>query len=129
MKFPISPRRLERAGPDAPQAVADVRQRDVLLPVGVVHQDGVTVAECAAAGVLAGEAHVDALVHQRADGERLGQRPVDLPARDQLVTLRELALEFRVDGEALRDRPHHGGEGPQHFGSHARLGRGCFAVG
>ena len=75
------PRRLQRVGADAVQAVADVGQRDVLLAVGVVDQDGVAVAEGAAAGVLAGQAHVDALVHERADGQRLGQGPVDLAAR------------------------------------------------
>ena len=104
------------------QTVADVGQGDVLLAVGVVDQDGVAVAEGAAPGVLAGQAHVDALVHERADGQRLGQRPVDLAAGHELVALDELAFELRVDHEAVGHRAHDGGQGPQHVRRHAGLG-------
>ena len=116
------PRGLQRVGADAVQAVADVGQGDVLLAVGVVDQHGVAVAEGAAPGVLAGEAHVDALVHERADGQGLGQGPVDLPLGDQLVALDELALELGVDHEAVGHRAHHRGQGPQDVGRDAGLG-------
>ena len=74
-------------------------QGDVLLAGGVVDQHGVALAEGAPAGVLPGQADVDALVQQRPDGQRLGQRPVDLSAGDQLVALGELALQLGVDRE------------------------------
>ena len=72
------------------QAIPDVGKRNVLLAVRVVDEHGVALAECAPPGVLTGEADVDALVHQRADGKRLGERPVDLAARHELVALGEL---------------------------------------
>src|SRR6266478_3652867 len=55
----------------------DVVEWDVLV-VGVdVVEDGVALAEGAAAGVLPAHADRDALEQQRADGERLGAAPVD----------------------------------------------------
>ena len=60
-------------------------QRHVLGAGLVVDQHRVALAEGAPPGVLAGQADVDALEQQRAEGQRLGQRPVDLarprPAR------------------------------------------------
>src|SRR5207244_340112 len=55
----------------------DVVERDVLV-VGVdVVEDGVALAEGAAARVLPAHADRDALEQQRAEGERLGAAPVD----------------------------------------------------
>ena len=73
----------------------------MLLAVGVVDQHRVAVAEGAAAGVLAGDAHVGALEEQRPVGQRLGQRPVDLAVGPHLVARLELLAELGVDVERL----------------------------
>ena len=89
--------------------------------VGVVHQHGVALAEGAAAGVLPGQADVDALVEQRSDGQRLGQGPVDLALGHHLVALGELALELGVDGEPVGHGAHQGGQRAQHVAGDAGL--------
>ena len=119
------PRRLERIGPDALQAVPDVGQGHVLLAVGVVHQDRMAVAEGAAAGVLAGETDVDALVHQRADGERFGRGP-SRPGHSATSSSRwanwrsSFGWMVKPSGHRAHDR----GEGVEHVGRDAGLRRG-----
>src|SRR5436309_3520547 len=56
---------------------SDVVERDVLVAGLDVVEDGVALAEGAAARVLPAHADRDALEQQRADGERLGAAPVD----------------------------------------------------
>ena len=92
---------------------ADVGEGDELLAGHVVDQHRVTLREGAAAGVLAGHPHVGALEEERAEGQRFAERPVDLAVGHQLVPLLELALELRVEDEALGHRAHDGGEAAQ----------------
>ena len=60
--------RLQGVRADPVQTGADMGERHELLAVGVVDQHGMAMAEGAATGVLPGQPHVDALVHERADG-------------------------------------------------------------
>ena len=86
-------------------------QRHVLPGVLHVVQHRVALRERAAAGVLARQAHGDALEEERPPRERLGRRPVGLA-----LPLRELAPpaherhELRVDLDAVGERA----EGLQH---------------
>ena len=68
----------------------------------VVDERGVAVREGAAAAVLAGDAHRDALVEEGAEGEGLAERPVDLAVGlVHLATGVELLGQLRVDREAV----------------------------
>src|SRR5439155_25318085 len=58
--------------------------------------------ERAALGVLAGEADRDAVDEQRGEGERLGLAPVDPALGERGTAPLELAVELRVDREAVR---------------------------
>ena len=62
----------------------------------VVDQHGVAVGEGAPAGVLAGDPDVGPLEQERAEGQRLAQRPVDLAVGHHLVALLELAGQLGV---------------------------------
>ena len=55
----------------------EVLQRDVSLLGHLVVDDGVALAERAAADILAGQADREALDQQRGEGQMLGGRPVD----------------------------------------------------
>ena len=69
----------------------------------LVDEHAVALAERAAARVLAGEAHRRAFEQQRAERERLGERPVDLVARrTSCAGSQELALELRVRPRSAR---------------------------
>ena len=59
-----------------PWPLADVVERDVAALVLLIDQDGVALREGAAPESWP-ESRTDALVQQRAEGERLGGRPVD----------------------------------------------------
>src|SRR5665213_4069738 len=64
-----------------------------------------TLRECAALAVLAGQADGMAFLEQRAKGESLGGGPIDALARlDRLGAMIEEALDGLVDVEALRNR-------------------------
>ena len=56
---------------------AEMLERRVFVLVLLIHQHRVALGEGAALGVLAGQAHREALDQQRAEGQRLGRRPVD----------------------------------------------------
>ena len=85
--------------------LADVVERGVALLVLLIDQHRVALREGAALHVLAGEAHAMALEQQRAEGERLGHRPVDaLAGLHHLLAVVEEALDRAVDVEALRNR-------------------------
>ena len=79
-----------------------VLDRRVLEAGVLVVEDEVAVGEGAALGVLAGEADVDALGQQRAEGERLGVAEVDPALLQRLGPFAERAAQLAVDGEALR---------------------------
>ena len=73
---------------------------------------GVALAERAPPGVLPGEPHRRALEHQRAEGERFGERPVDLALLERDRWAWRMRSSFgctwnlgRPAGEALDDRP------------------------
>ena len=88
--------------------------------MSVVDEHGVALAEGAAPGVLARQAHVGALEHDRAEGQGLAERPVDLAGGDHLGPLLELpsSLGWTVkpsgtavaaDGQALELVARHAG--------------------
>src|SRR6185437_6467667 len=83
-------------------AVAHVVQRHVAVLGLLVDEDGVALREGAAAAVLAREPHERALGAERADGERLGGRPVDaLAAAKRVALLLELARDLGIEVESL----------------------------
>ena len=84
-----------------------VGERDVALLGGLVVQDGVALREGAAAGVLAAQAHREALAQQRAERQVLGGRPVDVGAAlDALAALADDPLELAVQVHRLGHRGH-----------------------
>src|SRR5437899_4924382 len=101
----------------------DVVERDVLV-VGVdVVEDGVALAEGAAARVLPAHADRDALEQQRADSERLGAAPVDAaPLADHLRARLHETRGPRVRREALGHAREGGGDLVQHLGRDGRPG-------
>ena len=89
--------------PEARGRPGQVVQRGPAALVLEVDQRGVALAERAAAAVLAGQADVGALEHERTEGQRLGRRPLHLAAL--VVELRarlELLDQLRMRREALR---------------------------
>ena len=96
---------------EAGLAVADVVQRHVARLGLLIDQHRVALRKGAALAVLAGEAHRMAFVDERAEGQRLGRRPVDaLAGLDHLAAAVEEAPDrlvnvepFRHVGEALAD--------------------------
>jgi hypothetical protein len=83
------------------RGVLKVLHRRVLEAGVLVVEDEVAVGEGAALGVLAGEADVDAVGQQRAEGERLGLAEVDPALLDRLHPPRERAAQLAVDVEAV----------------------------
>ena len=83
---------------------AEVRERRVLRFGLVVDEHRVALAERAPPRVLAGEADRRALEEQRAERERLRERPVDVVVVELLAPVADDALELRVHREAGRDR-------------------------
>jgi hypothetical protein len=79
-----------------------VGQRGVLAAGRPVDDDGVPVAEGAAAGVLPGQPDGAALEQQRPEGQRLAERPVDGGVLDHLGALLQLGQQPRVRREPLR---------------------------
>ena len=80
-------------------------ERDVALFGLGVDQDGVPLAEGAAAAVLAAQADGGVFPEERAEGEGLGEGPVDgLPGLERLEPGREQPGELGVDREARRER-------------------------
>src|SRR6266403_1446686 len=94
------------------------------LVVGVdVVEDGVALAEGAAARVLPAHADRDALEQQRADGERLGAAPVDAaPLADHLRARLHETRGPRVRREALGHAREGGGDLVQQLGRDGRPG-------
>ena len=81
-----------------------MRERDVFLLGALVDQDAVPLAERAPAGVLSRETDGRPLEEQRAEGERLRERPVDLALVERHAMGLENALELRVHRETLGAR-------------------------
>ena len=81
--------------------VAQVLERGVLAAGQPVDEGRVALDERAAARVLAGQAHRDALHQQRAEGQQLAEAPVDAALGDHLRPALEQRRELRVRGEAL----------------------------
>ena len=78
-------------------------ERRVALLGLLVEQHRMALREGAALGILAGQADRVAFLEQRAEGERLGGRPVDaLAGLDRLGAVVEEALDGAVDVEAFR---------------------------
>src|SRR5213593_3770390 len=101
----------------------DVVERNVPVAGLDVVEDGVALAEGAAARVLPAHADRDALEQQRADGERLGAAPVD--AASLVHHLRARLHETRhprVRREALGQAREGGGDLPQQLGRDGRPG-------
>ena len=85
--------------------VGEMVERHVAVLVLLVDQHRMALREGAALAVLAGQPHRMAFEQQRAEGERLGGRPVDaLAGLDRLGARVEEALDGAVDVEALRHR-------------------------
>ena len=72
----------------------EVVERLVLVLVELVDEHAVALAERAAPRVLAREPHRGALEHERAERQRLGERPVDLVAVELGPACLQLALEL-----------------------------------
>ena len=99
----------------------DVVERDVAVAGLDVVEDGVALAEGAAAGVLPAHADRDALEQERADGERLGAAPVDGPSLAHHLRARlHEARDPRVRREALGQAREGGGDLVQHLGRDGR---------
>ena len=81
-----------------------MRQRRVFVRGTTIDDHGVPLAERATPRVLAGEADRTALEQQRAERERLGDRPVDAALGDHLGPLLQLRQQPRMHGEALGHR-------------------------
>src|SRR5690606_27688389 len=72
--------------------------------VALVVEHAVALREGAALGILAGKADRVALEQDRAEGQRLGRRPVDaLAGRDRLAAVLEEAADGAVDLEVRRN--------------------------
>ena len=56
-------------------------QRDIALPVFLIIENAVALAEGASAAILTREPHRSALQQERAEGKRLGESPVVRAAR------------------------------------------------
>ena len=83
---------------------AEMVERRVAFLGFLIEQHRMALREGAAFRILAGQAHPVAFLEQRAEGERLGGRPVDaLAGLDRLGAVIEEALDGLVDVEALRD--------------------------
>ena len=103
----------------------DVAERAVLgLGVGV-DEHAVALAERAPARVLAGEPHRRALERQRAERERLGERPVDLVGVEVGGAGLEDPLELRVDVEVVGRRDERVDDRAQPVARHAGVDRDC----
>src|SRR5438309_5581863 len=101
----------------------DVVERNVAVAGLDVVEDGVALAEGAAAGVLPAHADRDALEQERADGERLGAAPVDAtPLADHLRARLHETRGPRVRREALGHTREGGGDLVQHLGRDGRPG-------
>ena len=85
-----------------PSACGRLRERRVRLAGVHVVQHRVAVRERAALGVLAGDAHADALDEQRRERQRLGVSPVDRAGVDRVAAARQRALHRRVQLERRR---------------------------
>src|SRR6185436_8822515 len=80
----------------------DVIEWDVLALVGLVDQHRMALREGAATRILAAQPHRRAFGKQRAPGQRLAGRPVDVLAGvDGLALLLELAPDLAIEVEAL----------------------------
>ena len=74
-----------------------------LAGLGIVERE-VALAEGAAAGILAAEPHRRAFQHQRAEGQRLAEGPVDSAALgDDVAALLDEAAQFGMQVEILRE--------------------------
>ena len=87
-----------------PVALAQFLERGVFGTGFVIDEGRMSMAERAAARVLAGEAHRGALDEKTAVGHRLAKRPVDLAALEHTVACRELLGELRMHREARGGR-------------------------
>ena len=81
----------------------EILQRGERLAGPHIVQNGMTMRERAALGVLSRQPDRDALDQERAERQRLRLAPVDSTILDRLKTAVELAFELRVHGEVLRD--------------------------
>ena len=90
-------------------------------PVFDVVQHRLAMRERAALGVLAGEAHADAVGEQRREGERLGVAPIDAAAVDRVAPARQRALNRRVELERRRPLEQLLVERDELLGAHGRL--------
>ena len=100
----------------------------VLAAVVLVVDDGVPVRERAALDVLAREADGHAVQEQRAERQRLAERPVDaLAGRHGLREAGEAAPEPAVELEAVGDRRQRGADGGERVRGRARLAEGAVA--
>src|SRR4029079_7687609 len=88
---------------EARLALREVRERDVARLGAMVVEDRVALAEGPSSGVLPGQAHGDPLEHDRAEGERFGERPVDRVPRELIPPPGELLREAWMDLEAVGD--------------------------
>jgi hypothetical protein len=90
---------------EAGLAGGDVAQRHVLVVVLDVDQHRVALVEGAAPAVLPGQAHRDALLEERGEGDRLGHAVVERAlALPHLGALLQQLLDLLVDVEALGRR-------------------------
>jgi hypothetical protein len=85
-------------------ASAQMIERRVTVLVGLIDEMRVTLAERAAAGVLAAQTHVEAFVEQRREREVFSERPIDaVPIIDRFATRFDDALHGLVHVEIARD--------------------------
>ncbi len=90
-------------------------ERDIFRFVLSIEQHGVPLIEGCAAGILAAQAHWDAIFHQTGKGQRFGHTVVDrLLARPHLLALLEQLLHLGMDVETF-------GIGGQALGELAQL--------
>ena len=90
---------------EARLAFAEMIERRVALLGLLIEQHRMALREGAALRILAGQADRMALLEQRAEGKRLGGRPIDaLAGLDRLGALIEETLNRLVDVEVLRNR-------------------------
>ena len=86
-------------------ALGDVLERHVPRTGFLMMQDRVAMEECAAAAVLAGNAHRVAILEQTRIGERLGAAPVERQfTRHHLAAVRHHLLHARMQRESGRHR-------------------------
>ena len=85
-------------------AVGEVIEDVVLVVVDDVVQHGMALAERAAFGILAGEAHGMAFDGERGEGERFGGRPIErLFALGHFLAALDRLLQLLVEMEAVGD--------------------------